>query len=129
MEAEIMSTVEINGKKYNLIPFNSGQMRNQIDPLIKRMGVLYHSAKEAEKGAATVDLAFELNEARREIERENAEILVATIQRKYPDFTAAELDSLTDWQVTALFNEFLSFTRTGGDEPGEVTAPAGKKSR
>jgi hypothetical protein len=110
-------TVTIKGQDYVLPPFNTGQMKRHVDPLLKRARALLKATREADEG--DLDAFLGLEEERRSIESEHGTLVAMAIKNAYPNFEQADLDDLTPRQVTNLFNQVLAVTTTGANEPGE----------
>lgn len=110
--------ITIKGRDYILPPFNTGQMRKHVDPLMKRARALLKKTGETADDDLPAFLA--LDEERREIEMEHGMLVAMAIQNAYPNFDQADLDELTPRQVSGLFNRILAVTTTGANEPGEL---------
>lgn len=113
--------VVLNGKTYNLPPFNAGQMRRLVDPVIQKsaqMIALINTTK-AESRDLTVDEVKQLSTTQRELAIQHTELLLAALKNQYPELTLDDVETLTPTRISALFNDIYLLTVSGANEPGE----------
>lgn len=121
-------TVTIKGKVYSLPPFNAGQFRRLVDPILLQAKTALErlEAIKTDSGSANAEL-IDLTLLQREIERGHAECALAALQNEYPALTMDDLETLTTHRISGLFNEIMLVTQTGVNEPGESIPPRKKK--
>lgn len=122
-------TVTIKGQVYTLPPFNNGQMRHGVDPLLLQTREVQKRAKAVEQsGTPDMDAMLELSILGREIQQKQANLALEGLRNAYPKLTMEDLDELTPNQLSTIFNEILVVTQNGSNEPGEGM-PQRKRSR
>jgi hypothetical protein len=120
--------VTIKGEAYNLPPWNAGQMRRQVDPMLQETKALLEQAGIIQSGQAPVPaLLLDLSMRQRNVARAQAELVLAALQNQYPNLTLDDVETLTPARIAQVFNELLLLTCSGSNEPGESLPPAPKK--
>ena len=120
-------TITLGGQVYNLPPFNAGQMRRKVDPLMQETKELL-ARVEGITEPTNAD-ALDLTMCQRDIARRQAELVLAAIQNQYPHLTLEDVETLTPSRIAQLFNEIMMLTTLGDNEPGEAKPPIRKRSR
>ena len=70
---------------------------------------------------------LDLTLAKRQIDVKHTELILAALQNQYPHLTLEEVETLTPNRITQLFNEILTITTAGTNEPGEGIPPRKRK--
>ena len=122
-----MSDVQIltlKGAVYELPPFNYGQMRRRVDPLLERTQAILARIRELQERGPVDDAEYlELALEQRKIAAEQAALVLAALQNRYPHLTIEDLDELTPARLTTLYNQIIEVTASGANEPGEPAPP------
>lgn len=123
-------TVTIKGEVFNLPPFTAGQMRRQVDPLLKATQELLAKAQGVvEAGEPSASDALDLSVEQRRLACLQGDLVLAALQNQYPHLTLDDVETLTPSRIAQVFNELHLLTTAGDNEPGEVIPPALKKRR
>lgn len=122
--------VTIKGEAYNLPPWNAGQMRRQVDPILQGTKTLLDQAQAIQAGHKFEPTELlDISMRQRETARDQAELVLAALQNQYPHLTLDDVETLTPARIAQVFNELLLLTCSGSNEPGETIPLARKRSR
>jgi len=100
------ATITIQGKTYNLPPFNTGQIRRSLKPLLEAV-VKFGNGPSADPMAQV--LAFP------DLAGEHADLLLLALRNEYPDLTLEEVESLTFSEVQVALNKVIAMTGLLGE--------------
>jgi len=121
-------TAKIGGKDYNLPPWNAGQFRRLVDPILEETKEILDRLETIKEGAEPDgQTMLALTISKRQIDVKHTELVLEALKNEYPHMSMVELETLTPTRITQLFNEILLITTSGTNEPGEVKPPRKQK--
>lgn len=122
--------VTIKGEAFNLPPFTAGQMRRQVDPVLKETAEILTQAQALMASAdPSAENVLTLTIQQRRVACQQAELVLAALQNQYPHLTLDDVEALSPTRVSQVFNELLMLTTSGTNEPGEMIPPTQKRKR